>query len=157
MIVQHMSPGFTEGLARWLDGGSRIDVKLAEEGEQLVPGKAYVAPEGRHLGALPRGTVALSSAALIDGFRPSASYLFDATARAYGSGALAVVLTGMGHDGVEGLREVRRVGGRIVVQDEASCVVFGMPGAAVSAGLSDGVLPIDAIGAHLVASVGGRG
>lgn len=154
LIVQHISPGFTEGLARWLDGLCRIDVKLAVEGEVLSPGIAYLAPEGAHLGVSSRN-VALSNAPPINGFRPSATFLFDSSARAFGANCLAVVLTGMGHDGVDGLREVRRLGGRVAAQDETTSVIFGMPGAAVSAGLVDVVLPVDAVADHLVQSVVG--
>ncbi len=153
LIVQHISPGFTEGLARWLDAGSALRVKLGEDGEPLSPGSVYVAPEGRHLGVRSRGTVALSNAAPVAGFRPSATFLFASVAATFGTNCLAAMLTGMGHDGVEGLRDVKRVGGRIVVQDEATSVIFGMPGAAIAAGLGDVVLPISEIAAHLVQSI----
>jgi two-component system chemotaxis response regulator CheB len=154
LVVQHMSAGFTEGLARWLDAGCKLSVKLAEDGEPLAAGKVYVAPHDRHLGVSPtRALVSLSSNDPIEGFRPSATHLFDSVARAFGNTALAIMLTGMGRDGVEGLRAVQRVGGCVVAQDEASSVIYGMPGAAVAAGLCDLVLPIDVIAAHILEAV----
>lgn len=143
VVVQHIATGFTEGLAKWLDGSLALTVKVAEMGERLSPGTIYLAREDYHLGVTRVGTALLSKAATIEGFRPSATYLFRSVAEAYGNRTLALILTGMGHDGVEGLHSVRKAGGTIFAQDEASCVVFGMPGAAVAEGLADQVLPID--------------
>jgi two-component system, chemotaxis family, protein-glutamate methylesterase/glutaminase len=95
----------------------------------------------------------LSAAPPIGGFQPSASFLFESAAKAYGRACVAVVLTGMGQDGTEGLRAVRDAGGLILVQDEASCVVFGMPAAAISAGLADLVLPLGRLPSQLLECV----
>lgn len=137
-IVQHITRGFVGGLARWLGDNCSIDAVVAAHNEPLRPGVAYLAPDGFHLGVSRRaGALLLSDRPPIEGFRPSANHLFESVAREFGSTAIAVVLTGMGSDGVEGLRAMRAAGGRIVVQDEASCVVYGMPRAAVEAGLCD--------------------
>ncbi|MBI4565714.1 MAG: chemotaxis-specific protein-glutamate methyltransferase CheB [Planctomycetes bacterium] len=149
LIVQHIAPGFGDGFVAWLNNNSRLRVKQAQQGERLLPGMAYVAPDGRHLGLSDPTTVLLSDAPPLEGLRPSATFLFESVARHVGSAALAVILTGMGRDGVAGLRAVREAGGRIVAQDEESAVVFGMPGAAVAAGLTDAVLPLSSIAPRL--------
>lgn len=155
LVVQHISAGFTAGLASWLSSSVPLRVKVAEAGEPLVPATVYVAPEDRHLGVTLGRTVALSSEPPVGGFRPSGTYLFESVAAAYGPAAAAVILTGMGEDGLEGLRAVRRAGGRVIAQDEASSVVFGMPAAAIREGLADRILPLDRI-AREVASLAGK-
>lgn len=150
MVVQHIAPGFTGTLVDWLSASCMLTVKVGESGEALRPGSVYVAPEGSHLGVSSRARVVLSAQGPIGGFQPSATYLFQSVARAYASAAVCIVLTGMGEDGVAGLCDVRRAGGLILVQDEKSSVVFGMPGAAVQAGLADRLLPLDAIAGALV-------
>ncbi len=150
LVVQHITPGFTDGLATWLGSVCPLRVRTATHGEPLEPGSAYLAPDGRHLGVSGRAA-ALSDAPPIGGFRPSGTHLFESAARAFGAATVAVILTGMGDDGVEGLRAVRRAGGRVIAQDEESSVVFGMPGAAIAAGLADAVLPLDAIAGRLAA------
>lgn len=149
LVVQHLSPGFLGGFAAWLNLTSSLKVKAAQDGESLLPGTVYLAPDNRHLGVSDRSTILLSEAAPIAGFRPSGTYLFDSVARTYGSSTLALVLTGMGQDGVEGLRRVREAGGRVIAQDETTSVVFGIPGAAVAAGCVDSVLPISAMALRL--------
>lgn len=150
LVCQHIASGFTEGLTAWLSSISSLRVKVAEHGEPLSPWTVYIAPEDRHLGVSDRSTVALSDAAPIDHFRPSATYMFESVAKAFRTSTVAVMLTGMGRDGIEGLKAVHEAGGRIVVQDEESSVVFGMPGAAIAAGLGDAVLPLHAIPARLM-------
>ena len=150
LVVQHIARGFTDGLADWLGKSTALRVKVAEHGEPLEPHTVYLAPEDRHLGVSGPFSVALSSAPPVGGFRPSGTFLFESAARARGAGTVALILTGMGSDGVEGLAEVRRAGGRIIAQDEESSVIFGMPGAAIAAGVADVVLPLDAIPAHLL-------
>jgi two-component system, chemotaxis family, protein-glutamate methylesterase/glutaminase len=145
LVVQHNAPGFMTGLVAWLDGGCDLTVKVAEQGEPLLPRTVYLAPDDRHLGVANPAAVLLSTAPPVDGFRPSGTYLFESAARASGSSLVALILTGMGDDGVDGLRAVRQAGGKVIAQDEGSSVVWGMPGAAVAAGLADSVLPLDAI------------
>jgi two-component system chemotaxis response regulator CheB len=149
LVVQHSAPGFLPGLVNWLNGGCDVLVKAAEQGELLQPHTVYLAPDGWHLGVTGR-SVLLSAAPAIGGFRPAGTFLFDSAARACGPALIAVVLTGMGDDGVAGLRTVRETGGRIIAQDEKTSVVWGMPGSAAAAGLVDSVLPLDAIAARLV-------
>jgi two-component system chemotaxis response regulator CheB len=149
LVAQHMTPGFTVGLAAWLDSVCPLKVKVAQQGETLAGATVYVAPDDLHLG-VRSARVALSDELPDAGFRPSGTALFASAAREYAAATLAVILTGMGDDGVAGLRAVRRAGGRVIAQDQATSVVYGMPGAAVAAGLADAVLPLDAIAPQLL-------
>ncbi len=149
LVVQHITPGFLSGLVEWWSSGSAARIKVAEPGETLVAGTIYVAPDGNHLGLANRYTIEISCLPAIGGLRPSATFLFQSVARLYGSGVLALMLTGMGRDGVDGLFSVRAAGGRVVAQDEESSVVFGMPGAAAQAGLVNLMLPLEGIGSCL--------
>jgi two-component system chemotaxis response regulator CheB len=149
LVVQHMAPGFIAGFAEWLDGGVRLDVRVASHGRRLEPGTVYVAPDDCQLGLTDRSTIEVCKAPPIEGFRPSGTYLFDSVAKVYGNRVLGLILTGMGRDGVEGLRALRAAGGRVVAQDEATSIVFGMPGATVAAGLAHDVVALDAIGPRL--------
>ncbi|HVY63116.1 MAG TPA: chemotaxis-specific protein-glutamate methyltransferase CheB [Planctomycetota bacterium] len=154
LVVQHIARGFVDGLARWLATSTRLRVKVAEDGESPEPGTVYLAPDGRHLG-LSEGRVALSEGAAIDGFRPSGTWLFRSVAASHGANAAGVILTGMGYDGVEGLADLRRRGGYVIAQDERTSVVFGMPGAAVGAGVVDDTLPLGSIAPRLIELVQG--
>lgn len=151
LAVQHLARGHADALVSVLSANCRMRVKLACNRDPLHPGTAYVAPDDYHLGVADQHRLELSGAPPVDGFRPSATWLFSSVARRFGAGAVAVILTGMGRDGVAGLAEVRRAGGLIVAQDEASSVEYGMPRAAVQAGLTDFVLPLEAIAAQLIA------
>ncbi len=145
VVVQHMPPFFTRLLAERLEGKSNIPVREAEGGELLKPGTAWIAPGGRHLvlEKTAAGVVtALSDAAPENSCRPAVDVLFRSVAAAYGPRALAVVMTGMGKDGLEGSRSIRQAGGRVMVQDEASSVVWGMPGFVAKEGLADEVIPL---------------
>jgi two-component system chemotaxis response regulator CheB len=149
LIVQHMAPGFVGGLASWLDAGTALRVKVAESGERLTNGVAYLAPDDHHLGVSDRRTLQVSNAPPCGGFRPSGTFLFDSVARVYGSAAVGVILTGMGDDGCTGLVALRQAGGRIIAQDEATSVVFGMPAAAIAAGVVHLTLPLELIASRL--------
>lgn len=153
LIVQHLSPGFMEGFAAWLATTCRLRVRVAAEGDQLTRGNVYIAPEDRHLTVSPTGTVRLLDTPPSDGFRPSASVLFESVANIYGRSATAAILTGMGRDGVHGLRRLRELGGRIIAQDEQTSSVFGMPAAAIEEGLVDFVLPISQVPGKLMEMV----
>jgi two-component system chemotaxis response regulator CheB len=133
----------------WLSTRCALPVNLATPGWVLDRPGVVVAPTGQHLVVHGR-TVLLSDEPPLGGHRPSATVLFRSVARAYGAGAVAVLLSGMGDDGAAGLRDLKRAGGVTVAQDEASCVVFGMPGAAVALGAVDHVLPPAAIAPLLV-------
>lgn len=149
VIVQHMSHGFMSGLADWLRANAGQKVSLAADGELLANGAVYLAPDDAHLGVTADGRAALFRGAAIGGFRPAVDYLFDSAGRAFGASLLAVILTGMGQDGVEGLRIVKTTGGLVLAQDEASSVVFGMAQQAINAGVVDEILPLGAIGARV--------
>lgn len=150
LVVQHIAIGFARGLASWLDHASRLAVRVATDGEPLERGTVYLAPDERHLAVDPPGSmVRVLDSAPVSGFRPSASVLFQSVAKAFGRSAVAVVLTGMGEDGVAGLRDVDDLGGHVIAQDEATSVVFGMPAAAIAGGVTDEVLPLERIAARL--------
>jgi two-component system, chemotaxis family, protein-glutamate methylesterase/glutaminase len=142
VIVQHMPPGFTASLATRLDRSSGLSVSEAKGGERLTPQTALVAPGGRHLHLHEGGRVTLGEEPEIGGLRPRADITIRDAARVFGERMLLVVLTGMGKDGLEGAREVRRAGGRILVEAEATCTVYGMPRAVAEAGLADLQLPL---------------
>jgi two-component system chemotaxis response regulator CheB len=145
LLVQHISRGFGPGFADWLDKASPLRVKMAEEGEALRPATVYVAVDDHHLCLSPSRRIHLSTAPAVGGFRPSGTVLFESVAAAFGSRAVAVILTGMGRDGVDGLRAIRRAGGRTIAESEATAIVYGMPAAAVHAGLADFILPLDEV------------
>jgi two-component system chemotaxis response regulator CheB len=145
LVVQHIAPGFTAGLAEWLGQGIRLPVKLAGPGEEVRPGTVYLAPEGLQLGITRDSRIRLTKEAAEDGFCPSASHLFQSVADAYGRAAVGILLTGMGRDGAKGLLTLRQAGGVTVAQDEASSVIFGMPGEAVRSGAAEYVLSPDQI------------
>lgn len=150
VVVQHIAAGFVTGLAEWLNAASQLDIAVAQDGEGLTGGRAYLAPEGRHLCVRPDRTLYLSLEPPDGGFRPSANCLFESVALAFGPRALAVILTGMGRDGVNGLHHVRAAGGHVLAQDEASSLVFGMPGVAIAERLADEVLPLEQIASRLL-------
>lgn len=142
LVVQHLARGFEAGLTAWLDGVSPLAVRLAEDGDELVPGRVLIAPHDVHLGVSRGRRVVLEESDPIGRHRPSATHLFRSVGDAFGSGSLGVILTGMGDDGVAGLGNLRRAGGHVLAQDKSSCVVYGMPGAAVAAGVVDEVVPL---------------
>lgn len=146
VVVQHMAPGFTEGFARWLRGETKLQVKLAEGGDALLPGTVYIAPDKMHLRITDRWRVALGDDPPIGQFRPSVDALFESVASAVGSGAIGVLLTGMGQDGAKGLKAMRTAGAYTLAQDAESCVVAGMPDSArelqaVEATVTPGEIP----------------
>jgi two-component system, chemotaxis family, protein-glutamate methylesterase/glutaminase len=152
LVVQHISPGFDAALATWLDETTPLPVRLAADGQPLAPGEVLVAPAGTHLGLSGAARVALRPGPPLAGHRPSATELFASVARVLGPRGVGVILTGMGSDGAAGLLELRRAGGRTLAQDEASCVVPGMPAAAAAAGAVDEVVPLDRLAARIAAT-----
>jgi two-component system, chemotaxis family, protein-glutamate methylesterase/glutaminase len=137
VIVQHITPGFGQGFAHWLDGVTPLKVTLATNGERVAPGKVLIGPEGSHLTIGPGGIVRLEQSPPIKGLRPSATRLFDSVAQTYRSAAIGVVLTGMGDDGADGLEKLHAAGGYVIAQNEDSCIVFGMPQVAIERGVVD--------------------
>jgi two-component system chemotaxis response regulator CheB len=158
LVVQHITNGFVGGLASWLQSTSKLRVKVAEQDEAAVAGVVYLASDDRHLGLTSHGHLVVSAAAPVGGFRPSGTFLFASMAQALGPGLLAVILTGMGRDGTEGLRKVKSSGGCVLAQDEASSVIFGMPAAAIEAGLADEIRPLEHLAGRLIslAAIGGK-
>jgi two-component system chemotaxis response regulator CheB len=161
VIVQHMPPLFTRLLAERLRAHTGLNVKEAQGGEPLLPGEVWIAPGDHHLvvtrvGGSPR--LAVNQAPPENSCRPAVDVLFRSVVACYGAGTLAVVLTGMGQDGLRGCELVREAGGQIVVQDEATSVVWGMPGFVANAGLADAVVPIGSVAAEVSRRIaaGGR-
>lgn len=152
VVTQHISKGFIGGLVSWLAGNTLLAVKQAEQGEALRAGTVYFAPDGQHLLVARQAgglVVNLSNDALANGFRPSASPMFQSVARTCANHAVGVLLTGMGVDGADGLLALRRAGGHTIVQDQESAVVYGMPGAAIALDAVDQVVFIDRMPAYL--------
>lgn len=148
VAVQHMPEGFTAAFARRLNDNCAIEVREATDGDQLVPGRAYIAPGNRHTYVRhmgPKYYLEVRDGALVSRHRPSVNVLFRSVAHAAGSNAVGVLLTGMGNDGAEGLLEMRRANAFTIAQDEATCVVFGMPREAILLGAAEEVLPLHRI------------
>ncbi len=153
LITQHMPPGFTKSYAARLDGLCRMSVAEARDGERILPGHAYIAPGGFHLSVERSGANYI--ARVIDGepvnrHKPSVEVLFKSAARVVGPNAFGLMLTGMGADGASAMKEMRDAGSYNLVQDEASCVVFGMPREAIAAGAAHEVLPLTHIAGKLI-------
>lgn len=152
VITQHMPPGFTKSFAVRLDSLARMAVKEAQDGERILPGHAYIAPGGLHFGIERSGSNYIArvfEGEPVNRHRPSVEVLFKSVARHAGANALGVMLTGMGRDGADGMLEMRKAGAFNIAQDEASCVVFGMPREAIAVGAANEVLPLPAIAGRL--------
>jgi two-component system chemotaxis response regulator CheB len=157
LIVQHMPPLFTRLLAERLNSTCQLAVAEASHGSLIEPGKMLVAPGDFHMKVTSAGqrlSVNLDQSPLINFCRPAVDALFTSSAEAFGGAVLAVILTGMGQDGLRGTEILRAQGANVLAQDEASSVVWGMPGAVVSAGLADQVLPLDEIVPEILRIVG---
>ncbi|MDE2369415.1 MAG: chemotaxis response regulator protein-glutamate methylesterase [Burkholderiales bacterium] len=153
MITQHMPPGFTRSYATRLDGLARIRVAEARDGERVLPGHAYIAPGGMHLSVERSGAnyiARVQDGEPVNRHKPSVEVLFESAARVVGRNALGVMLTGMGADGAKAMRSMRDAGSWNIAQDEASCVVFGMPREAIAHGAANEVLPLTQIAPRLV-------
>jgi two-component system chemotaxis response regulator CheB len=153
MITQHMPPGFTKSYAARLDGLSRIRVAEAVDGERVLPGHAYIAPGGTHLSVERSGAnyiARVRDGEPVNRHKPSVEVLFQSAARVVGPNALGVMLTGMGADGAKAMKEMRDAGSWNVCQDEASCVVFGMPREAIAHGAANEVMPLMQIATALI-------
>jgi two-component system chemotaxis response regulator CheB len=153
LVVQHMASGFIHGFAEWLGQTSQLPVHVAANGEYILPGHAYVAPDGFQMGVEMRGRIALSQDEPENGLRPSVSYLFRSVARVFGQNAVGVLLTGMGKDGAEELKLMRQKGAVTIAQDEESSVVHGMPGEAIKLDATTYVLSPDKISEALISLV----
>jgi two-component system, chemotaxis family, protein-glutamate methylesterase/glutaminase len=152
LIVQHMPSGFTEMFAKRLDDLSALRVKEAQSGDVLQAGRALVCPGSRHMTVkrLPMGdVVVLNDEAPVNGHRPSVDVLFNSVAQEFGPQSVAVLMTGMGDDGAQGLGAVKKAGGMTIAQNEESCVVFGMPKAAIDRGYATRVVGLDTLSSTL--------
>ncbi|GAB2462077.1 protein-glutamate methylesterase/protein-glutamine glutaminase [Jatrophihabitans fulvus] len=156
VVVQHMPPVFTAQFAARLDRSCKVRVLEAQGGEVLAPGTVYIAPGDFHmeLEASATPVVRLNQKPAVCFCRPAVDVLFASVAACFGAATLAVVLTGMGHDGREGARRISTAGGSVLVQDERTSVVWGMPGAIAAAGLADEILPLDTVATAILKRVG---
>lgn len=148
VIVQHMPPGFTKSFAERLDSHCAIHVKEAEDGDRILPGQALLAPGGFHMAVKRSGAqagVRVFESEPVNLHRPSVDVLFNSCAEQMGANAIGVILTGMGADGARGLKKMRDAGSRTFAQNEATCVVFGMPREAIALDAAGAVLPLDDI------------
>jgi two-component system chemotaxis response regulator CheB len=149
VLIQHMPAAFTKAFAERLDKLCRISVKEAEDGDQLRPGLALLAPGGKQMMVDGRGMVKILPGDERLNYKPCVDVTFGSAAKAYADKVLAVVLTGMGADGREGARMLKQVGSQVWAQDEASCVIYGMPMAIAKANLADAIYGLEDIGRHL--------
>jgi two-component system chemotaxis response regulator CheB len=148
VVVQHMPEKFTAALARRLDSLSQMEVREAEDGDTVLRGRVLIAPGNRHMLLQRSGAryyVAVKDGPLVSRHRPSVDVLFRSAAHNAGANALGIIMTGMGDDGARGLLEMRQAGAATIAQDEASCVVFGMPKEAIALGGADRVLPLESL------------
>ncbi len=150
VIVQHITKGFVEGLVDWLDNECQLKVKIAEDSEEIRPGVAYIAPDSLQMRVEEGGKINLSDEPAYEGHKPSGDVLLESVARAYGNGVVATILTGMGRDGAMGMKAIKQLNGRTIAQDEKSCVVFGMPKAAIEMDVIDKVSPLEKIPEEIV-------
>ncbi len=160
LVTQHMPAGFTKSFAARLDSVCRIKVKEAQEGERVLPGHVYIAPGDRHLSIRKNGTnyvVALSDESAVNRHRPSVEVLFRSAAQNVGPNAIGIMLTGMGKDGAAAMLEMKQAGAWNLAQDEASCVVFGMPKEAIAVGAVDEVIPLGDIAGRALARLQSAG
>ncbi len=160
LIAQHMPPGFTKSFAQRLNGLCRITVKEAEHGERVLPGHAYIAPGHAHLLLARSGAnyiAHLSDDPPVNRHRPSVDVLFRSAAQHAGKNAVGVILTGMGRDGAAGLLEMKKAGAYTLAQDEASCVVFGMPREAIALGAADEIAALPEMSRRVMARLSSMG
>lgn len=153
VVVQHMPEKFTAAFAERLNRVSQLDVKEAADGDRIPPGRALIAPGGRHMMVKRSGAyyhVEVADGPLVSRHKPSVDVLFRSVAKYAGRNALGIIMTGMGDDGARGLKEMRDAGATTIAQDEASCVVFGMPKEAIKLGGAERVVPLDALSGEVL-------
>jgi len=150
LMVQHMPTGFTRSLAQRLNNISEFDLKEAENGDFLKPGLALIAPGGSHMIMDKEGRISLDQGPQECGLRPAVDVTMQWAAKHFGDSVIGVVLTGMGHDGTRGTGLIKKNGGEVIVEDESTCVVYGMPKSIVDAGFADIVLPLPEIAEEII-------
>lgn len=144
VIVQHIAPSFAEGMGEWLERESMIKVNIAKEGDSIKAGEAYLSPTGYHL-VLNKSRLHLNKGEPVNACKPSVDVFFNSVAEHYGESTLAVLLTGMGRDGADGMKNIHDRRGHTIVQDESTSVIFGMPKVAIDLGAVDEILPLPEI------------
>jgi two-component system chemotaxis response regulator CheB len=157
LVVQHMPPGFTKTLAERLDKQSLIKVREAKEGDHVEPGTIFVAPGDYHMTVKQQKidgktveVISLNRNEKVNGVRPSVDVLLNSVAQIFGKDALGVILTGMGSDGSRGIRNIKQAGGKVIAEDESTCVIYGMPRVIIEQKLADYILPINRIAEGIV-------
>ncbi len=145
VVAQHISDGFVAGMVDWLSTLCKLKIKVAEDGDPVLPGTVYVSPSSRHMKIMKGERVKLVDRKPEDIYRPSCDMLLSSVADAYGARSIGVILTGMGDDGVEGMGRIKQAGGLTIAQDEKSSAIFGMPRVAIEKGYADKVLPLERI------------
>jgi two-component system chemotaxis response regulator CheB len=153
VIVQHMPEKFTAAFAKRLDGLCQVDVKEAEDGDQVIAGRALIAPGNHHLLLQRSGAryhVSVRDGPLVSRHRPSVDVLFRSAAQYAGPNALGIIMTGMGDDGAKGLLEMKKAGAATLAQNEETCVVFGMPKEAIALGAADKAVALSAIASEIM-------
>ena len=153
VVVQHLDPRHRSLMADLLSRRTPLAVKEAEEGDKIEPGRVFIAPPNKHLLVVPDGTLSLTQTELVHFLRPSVDLLFESVAASYKERTIAVILTGTGSDGAMGVRAIKKMGGTVIAQDEATSEFFGMPNAAIQTGSVDFVLPLKEIPSALVTLV----
>ena len=150
LVVQHISPGFVPGMVQWLQNNCALPICVAQNGQKVEPGTVYFAPDNRHMGVTALGRIVLKDGPMMHSVRPAVSYLFQSAAQSFGADVIAVLMTGMGRDGAEELLTLQQQGAVTLIQDKASCVVYGMPGEAERLGAGQYKLPPERLGQQLV-------
>jgi two-component system chemotaxis response regulator CheB len=160
VITQHMPPNFTKSFAERLNNLCRISVHEARDGERILPGNAYIAPGDKHMQIIRSGAdyrIKLNDGPLVSGHKPAVDVMFESLAKVVGKNTIATILTGMGKDGAKGLLALREAGAITMAQDEASCVVYGMPRAALELGATKHIIPLDKMSKALSKAVEQKG
>jgi len=155
VVAQHISAGFDAGLVKWLNRISKLTVKIASEGEMITPGTIYCSPSESHMRINSRRSVVFDERQPGDIYSPSCDTLLSSAAAVYGEKSIGVILTGMGDDGVSGMKKIKEAGGITIAQDEKSSVVFGMPKVAIESGCIDNILPLDEISDGIIRFITG--
>ena len=153
LFVQHMPAGFTRSMAERLNWLTKIDIKEAEDGDIIQPGHGYIAPGDYHMVVEMQdnnAVIRLNKSPKVNRVRPSITVMMDSVVKVFGAKTIGVLLTGMGQDGVAGMRNIKKAGGITLAEDESSCVVYGMPRVAIEEGIIDKVLPISHMGLEIV-------
>ncbi len=150
VIVQHITAGFGKGLVDWLQSECALPLHIGTQDQRIYPGEVYFAPDDHHMVLHRRGILGLTRTPQVSFVRPSATVLFESVAANYANQALGVILTGMGNDGASGLKDIRDAGGTTFAQDQATCVVYGMPKAAVELNAVDYVLSLPTIAGQIL-------